>query len=175
MGDFFIFLYKSERMPLQMTTLMQSVVQIVCDLEPTIPCLRDRMTVRALRMLLENSMLEMCGCERSVLIFAEMSRIIRSMALANPGSSSARLCCVVNDAMRGLSIADFLNRPSTDVDTLRFFIGFYKNICDGLGGLLDDEDFMHTMGCQGNAKFSEIISVIRTTISNEENRVQPLP
>lgn len=157
-----------------MTTLMQSVVYIIRDLEPSIPCLRDRMTVRALRMLLENSMLEMYGYDKSVVIFAEMNQLVRSMALANPGSSSARLCCVVNEAMLGSPIANFLYRPCTDVDRMCFFIGFYRNICEGLTGLMGDEDFMQTMGCQGHAKFSEVVLVIGTVISNEENKCQPL-
>ncbi len=97
-------------------------------------------------------MLEMNGCEKSVVIFAEINQLIPSIVLADPFSSSSPLCRVVNKAMLSFPIINFLNRPSTDVDRLCLFIGFNRNMCEGLACLLNGEDFMQTIGHAGNKK-----------------------
>lgn len=75
---------------------MDSVMRILGELETTIPGLPERMTVRMLRNIIENGMVEVHSAELqcgnynnwavSMEIYDVMRNMIQALSLTNPGS-----------------------------------------------------------------------------------------
>ena len=155
------------------------VIATLRELEPTIPYLPERMTVRMLRMILENGMAEVdleappeVQWENSIHIFDFMRNCIRVLSLADPGSNSARLCCAISDGMSVVNSNDgsvqtpseIIHLNNTDTEKIGFMVCIYQRISDELMVLVRDDSYMECMGPEGRVKFTEIISLMQMMV-----------
>ena len=155
-------------MPSTEEGFMHFCTRMLQELEPTIPGLHERMTVRTLRMLLENCVTELSASEansweRAVEIFIEIRDTINALCSINPRSNAAKLCTAIHDGIdtdpgdiRGIT-----DRHSNDVKRVQFFVGLYNNIGNSLERLTEDREFMMHMGNCAPHTFEEIIARVR--------------
>ncbi len=117
-------------MPSTEEGFMHFCTRMLQELEPTIPGLHERMTVRTLRMLLENCVTELSASEansweRAVEIFIEIRDTISALCSINPRTHAAKLCTAIHDGIDTDpgDIRGIIDRHSNDVKRVQFFCG----------------------------------------------------
>ena len=148
-------------------------------LEPSIPGLHERMIIRTLRLLLDNCVVELYASEadsweRSVEIFVEMRDTI--YALRSMRSNASRLCSAISKGLdtEHRSASGIIARYTSDVERVFFFVGLYERVGDSLEKLMEDLDFMQSMGSCGPCVFAEIISRVRLMAQRGKNLIEDI-
>jgi hypothetical protein len=138
------------------------------ELEPTIPGLHERMTVRTLRMLLENCVTELSASEansweRAVEIFIEIRDTVSVLCSIDPRSNAAKLCTAIREGMDTdpANTRSIIDQHANDVKRVQFFVGLYNNIGNSLERLTEDREFMMHMGNCAPHTLEEIIARVR--------------
>jgi hypothetical protein len=157
---------------------MVLVTKTLHELEQTIPGQQERMTVRMIRMIIENGLAEVESAMShddqwavSIEIFVMMRSFFSVLSLANPGTDSARLCSVIRDGMSIMNAdgslptaREIIDHNVTVTDRFGFVICVYQRVSDELTDLTRDDGFMKCMGSEGEVKFAEITSLMNLMV-----------
>lgn len=157
---------------------MVLVTKALHELEQTIPGLQERMTVRMIRMIIENGLAEvdlaMSHDDQwavSIEIFAMMRNFFSVLSLANPGTNSGRLCSAIQNGMSIMNAdgslptaREIIDHNNTVTDRFGFVISVYQRVSDELTDLARDDVFMGCMGSDGDVKFAEITSLMNLMV-----------
>ena len=161
-----------DTMPDTQETFLHLTARTLMEMEPSIPELHERMTVRTLRMLMENGMVEAStdaanGWERVVEIYVELRDTISALASAGDHRSTAsRLCSGISDGLKvqHLGAADIIALYTTQTEQVQFFIGLYEGVCRALESLSGDAELMRQLGNNSLHAFASLIARAKTII-----------
>jgi hypothetical protein len=169
-------------MPDTQETFLHLTARTLMEMEPSIPELHERMTVRTLRMLMENGTVEGStdaanGWERIVEIYVELRDTISALASAGDHRSAAsRLCSGISDGLKvqHLGAADIIALHTTQTEQVRFFIGLYEGVCRALESLSGDAELMRQLGNNSQHAFASLIARAKTIIESGKTFLEQL-